>query len=98
MSELLSQVIGPCQSHSTGFQDKGTTRKFRQQDICSAVLFRNKDHLGNDGRSNVLDCLEFKIVSNSFYPNCSRNNCYHFVVFLENKTGIWESTVAFELT
>ena len=31
---------------------------------------RNKDHPKIDGRSNVLDCLEFKIVYICYYPNC----------------------------
>ena len=33
----------------------------------------------NDGRSDVYDHLEFKIVSNCCYPNCSRTYCGHFV-------------------
>ena len=33
----------------------------------------------NDGRSDVYDHLEFKIVSNCCYLNCSRTNCGHFV-------------------
>ena len=32
----------------------------------------------NDGISDVSEHLEFKIVSNCCYPNCSRTNCRHF--------------------
>ena len=35
----------------------------------------------NDWRSDLYDCLEFKIVSNCCYPNCCRTNCGNFVNF-----------------
>ena len=31
-----------------------------------------------DGRSNVYDRLEFKVISNCCYNNCCRTNCSHF--------------------
>ena len=33
----------------------------------------------NDGRSDVYDLLEFKIVSNCCYVNCCQTKCNHFV-------------------
>ena len=38
----------------------------------------------NDGRSNVYDCSEFKVISNCCYTNCCRTNCGHFTCIYLN--------------
>ena len=43
------------------------------------VYFIEQGSSENDGRSDVYDHLELKIVSYCCYPNCSHTNCGHFV-------------------
>ena len=45
----------------------------------------------NDGRSDVYDRLNIKIVANCCYPNCSHTNCGHFV----NLGNLFEFTCIF---
>ena len=43
----------------------------------------------NDGRSDVYDHSEFKVISNWCYTNCCRNNCGHFTCIYLNFTWIY---------
>ena len=38
----------------------------------------------NDGRSDVYDRSEFKVISNCCYTNCCRTNCGHFTCIYLN--------------
>ena len=40
----------------------------------------------NDGRSDVYDRSEFKVISNCSYNNCCRTNCSHFYLYLPEHT------------
>ena len=54
----------------------------KQTDCCVLPILRSSYKQGsseNDGRSDVNNRLEFKIVSYCCYPKCCRTNCGHFV-------------------
>ena len=49
--------------------------------VLQPVTYRHSTEQGsseNDGRSDVYDRSEFKVISNCCYNNCCRTNCSHF--------------------
>ena len=54
---------------------------------CSFKMKRNTKKQGsseNDGRSDVYDHSEFKVISTCCYNNCCRTNCGHFTCIYLN--------------
>ena len=53
-------------------------------------LWMKQGSSDNDGRSDVYDRLEDKVISNCCYNNCCRTNCSHFTWFYLNLADLPE--------
>ena len=62
---------------------KGLTLTGLHSDNCDWFL-HEQGSSENDGRSDVYDCSEFKVISNCCYNNCCHTNCSHFTCIYLN--------------
>ena len=56
------------------------------KDLYIALLWLQQGSSENDGRSDVYDRSEFKVISSCCYNNCCRTNCSHFYLYLPEYT------------